>query len=451
MRRQICILLVLTWILWGTDQSVANARDSSEDIESIQKQLKQQQMTIQELKHEIRGIKENRDSIPSSQTGKEGVTKEDLDLLWEELGAIQEEELTSFKTLSKQVKLNFYATLEYENFQNTNSEFDARNIELLLDVKPHSRLRGFAEIEFERTAKTSTGTRQGEVEVEQGWIEYQINSYINPRAGVILAPFGRFNLEHFDPMQDLTARPIMARRVVPTTWAEAGAGLAGSIPLGDFYSDEWLEDFELNYQVYIVNGLNNEISDTSLRNARGAFGNDANNNKALVGRVQISPISAIQLGVSGYTGKYDDNNKIKAYDLDVKFVYNAFEMVGEFADFDLDGGMNNNSQAITEDLQGGYLEGRYHFWPDFLNQTFLGQGFDAPTFTALARAGYAEIGDDGDAGTGDNREKRLTLGLNYRPVENLAFKLEYQFNTATNESLERGDKNGFLTSISAAF
>ncbi len=62
-----------------------------------------------------------------------------------------------------------------------------------------------------------------------------------------------------------------------------------------------------------------------------------------------------------------------------------------------------------------------------------------------------QIDDDGDARTGDNKEERLTIGLNYRPVETCVLKLNYQFNSAKNEVIERGDNDGIILSISAAF
>ena len=41
--------------------------------------------------------------------------------------------------------------------------------------------------------------------------------------------------------------------------------------------------------------------------------------------------------------------------------------------------------------------------------------------------------------------------MNYRPVQNYVFKVEYQFNTTRSEALERGTANGVFTSITAAF
>jgi hypothetical protein len=426
--------LVLMMVVLMAGSNIALVRAAEEQLRDMQKQLNQQREMLRQMEQKL-GILE--------QKARE---KEELE---EDLAATQYQYL---ELVREKVRVNMYGTLEFEDFRNTDSVFDARNIEVLLDVRAHQRFHIFGEIEFERTAKTSEGDRQGEVEVEQGWVEYGINRYINPRLGVILVPFGRFNMEHFDTYQDLTDRPIMARRVVPITWAEAGAGFAGSVSPGELSSGKWLQDVELNYELYAINGLTNDFSDTSSRDARGAFSSDNNNNKALVGRMQICFMSLLELGLSGYLGRYDDRgNKIRGYDVDWKIVSGPVELVGEFANFDLDGGLRGDGLSITENLQGGYVEGRYHFWFSFLNQTFLGRDLEAPTFTAVARVGYAEIGDDGDAGGGDNREERLALGLNYRPIESLVFKLEYQFNNKDNESLEHGDNDGFIASVSAAF
>ena len=98
-------------------------------------------------------------------------------------------------------------------------------------------------------------------------------------------------------------------------------------------------------------------------------------------------------------------------------------------------------------MRGFYLEPRYHFWPKFLSNTFLGRGFKDPKLTLVGRYDWVDIADDGDAGSGSNKEKRYTLGINYRPIESWVFKLEYQRNSSSNEVLERGDKDGVMASM----
>jgi len=273
-----------------------------------------------------------------------------------------------------EVHTNLYATLEFVNFKHMDSYFDARNIELLVNGRMGPRLSGLAEIEFERSK--AVGEDQGAIEVEQGWIQYEVNSLINLRTGIILVPFGRYNLTHFDPFQDLTGRPLMAIVVAPTTWAEAGAGFVGS-----FFPTE---NSVIDYQVFVVNGLTDAITDVEgLHEARGLFGEDNNNNKGIAGRVALS-VGRHELGASIYHGSYDGSgDQITGYDADGMLAFGPLEIVAEWAKFVIENGLNSDGFAVPTSLEGAYVQANYHFWFDFLNQTFLGSQFEDPTFTLV--------------------------------------------------------------------
>ena len=115
--------------------------------------------------------------------------------------------------------------------------------------------------------------------------------------------------------------------------------------------------------------------------------------------------------------------------------------------------MDSSGTAISApgSMKGFYIEPRYHFWPKLLDSTFLGRGFEDPKFTLVNRYDWVKIGDDGDANTGSNEERRYTLGLNYRPIESWVFKIEQQWNVSGNETLERGDKEGTVLSMAIGF
>ena len=343
------------------------------------------------------------------------------------------------------VSVGGYADIDFENFENTNSTFDQHRWVINIGAELEERLRFYSEYEIEHGGPNAQNTGQGEAKVEQAWIDYLINTPINFRAGALLVPFGRYNLYHDSDLQELTERPIVARDIIPTTWTESGAGLYGEFnPIIGNY-----EDLQVGYEAYVINGLDNGFSDTGMGGARGSISSDNNHSKALVGRLVLSPKLGHEIGLSGYMGRYNTaGDSIRGGAIDWLSTWGALDIVGEYAYFDVDEPIDSD---VANYFKGYRIEADYHFWPEFLNNTFLGKGFDEPALTLVGRYGSGKIDDDSDAGTGDNEENRFTLGLNYRPVPSWVFKTEYQWNSTKNENLERGDNNGFMTSIAMGF
>ena len=363
------------------------------------------------------------------------------------------------------VSVGGYADIEFENFENSNSTFDQARFILNIGAIPHERLLFYSEYEIEHGGPNASDV--GEAKVEQAWASYLINDMINVRGGIVLVPFGKFNLLHDSDIQDLTERPIVARRLAAATWIEAGFGAFGEFAIGEALNWKMLPDFYLNYESYIINGLDEDISDVGMRNAKGAIETDTNNNKAFVGRLGFGLNRNLELGLSGYSGKFgrsgnstrNGKDGLLGIGADVNFKRGPFELVGDFAYFDFEDGAlvdhdNSDTTAAVSApkyMRGFYLEPRFHFWPQFLNNTFLSRGFKDPKLTLLSRYDWVDIGDDGDAGSGANKESRFTLGLNYRPIESWVFKLEYQWNVSKNEVLERGDNDGLMASMAIGF
>jgi hypothetical protein len=431
----------------------------ADELSRLKEQIKEMETRHQEEMKELRARIKSLEAKQKSgyASGLYDVPEdvnEKVAALEEEIAYIQEQHEGFATKIDEMTNINLYATLRFENLQNTDSVLDGQDVELLASTQLTDRLKAFTEIEFERTATTKAGDRQGEIEVEQGWLEYTINEYIKPRFGIIPVPFGRFSLEHFDPARDLTTYPIAMGSVVPVTWSEAGVGFTGNAFLGNKLGSNWFTNLTLDYQLFAVNGLTNSLTDTKIKDSRGAFGIDNNNNKALVGRLGISPFLGQEIGLSSYFGDYDDDNhKVHGFDVDWKLTKGPFELIGEYAFFNLEEGFQKDSPTlkVPETLRGGYIQANYHFWFDFLNNTFLGKRFEEAVFTAILRYDQARIDDDNDEGTGANKEKSWTIGFNYRPVETWAFKLEYQFNRSKNEALRHGDNDGFIGSVTAAF
>ncbi|MEE8448279.1 MAG: hypothetical protein V3S39_01465, partial [Thermodesulfobacteriota bacterium] len=143
--------------------------------------------------------------------------------------------------------------LGFGSFDGT-SGFDLHRTILLVASDISDALSFATELEFEHGAQ--------EIELEYAALDYKFFGGLNLRAGVVLLPLGRLNLLHDGPIRDLVTRPLVARRIIPSTYSEAGGGLFGNFSLGKALGQEALQDFHVNYELYLVNGLQGEDGGT---------------------------------------------------------------------------------------------------------------------------------------------------------------------------------------------
>ena len=102
-----------------------------------------------------------------------------------------------------------------------------------------------------------------------------------------------------------------------------------------------------------------------------------------------------------------------------------------------------SAAGIPGDLWGYYLQMNYHFMPQWLQENASAIFLPRSTFTAVAR--FDQIDLDG------NRRRRLTFGLNFRPVESAALKLSYQFNDGGGSAPLSADDDALVLSITSYF
>lgn len=423
-----------------------------------------------------------------------------------------------YRAVIDRIKLGAYGSIRYEGstLADQNQTFTFRRFVLTADANIAPRLHGLMELEFERfrelelekhlgpaegglaAQQTVEGTDQSEISFEQAWLQYDIVDWLKFRGGAVLVPLGRFNLNHDDNLWNLPRRSLVDRGAsvlpVPAAWDELGVGFLGDIPVGG--------QALLNYQAYVVNGASLDFDfeqvarstrgtepgevefEGELRPATGTFGSDVKDAKALTGRLAFSPSLGQEVGASGYFGQYtpdflgrenlwslalDGLTTHGPFALEGEYVYTRFEGIGnvarQLARVATDKGIENESpdlNAVVEfDLSGlartkhGYwLEGRYTFWPEFLDRTFLKWKFDNPQLVAVLRGEQVWFGDfinevDFSGGrltaldSDDRRLGRISLGLAYRPIPLVAFQLAYEY-TQTNDGKSLAGVTNFL-------
>jgi hypothetical protein len=288
------------------------------------------------------------------------------------------------------------------------------------------RIRMDMELDFEHAAS--------EIELEYGFLEFDLIPGLSARAGSVLMPVGPLNEFHEPPTFYSVERPYVQNNLIPTTWQENGAGLVGRFMGG-----------KLAFRAYAVAGLDGSKFKTldGLRGGRSKSARSKIEDWAGAGRVEISPNKHLTVSTSGYVGGADQSNPVLSYVLvkiwegDIKLRYKGFEATGLFVRTELNGAERASAvagQAVGSAMQGGYAEAAYHMknlWKDKSKA-------DLVLFTRMERFNTNHEVPTGFAA--DNRAFRriFTAGLAYFPLFSVALKVDGEFwKDGANDTLER--------------
>ena len=367
-----------------------------------------------------------------------------------------------------------YNVLSRQNLDNpSRNSFGQQRLVPFIYADITDRIKFAAEIELERGGPNAPQGTDGSIQIEFAQLDYLVNEMVNVRGGLLLMPVGKFNLLHDSPLNDLVDRPMVSRIIIPSTWFEAGAGIYGTLYPSSLS--------KIDYEVYAVNGMSQTagaITDLGVRSARGSVSRDRDDSKAVVGRVAFSPMLGIEIAGSGFHGQYKPSagaigsGIIDIFAVDWTLQRGPFELIGEAAWSRIS---NNNATGVAGNgigpagMFGYYIQGNYHFMPEILKRLAPTHFSDASTFTATVR--WEQVDTDTDNRTngggntlGNRRElDRLTVGLNFRPIEDMVFKVNWQYNTQNDNarglvpagdlgtSSSRMDGDGFLFQAATYF
>ncbi len=357
-------------------------------------------------------------------------------------------------------------------------EFDQERFVPFFYSQVTDRLSVAAELEIEHGGPQSNQS-DGDIKMEFATIDYRFSDWFNLRGGIILVPIGRFNLVHDSPLNDLPLRPMVSRSILPSTFAESGLGFFGTV-----YPTQLSK---IDYEFYVTNGFdgrNGQLRESNgTRGSRGSLSRDRNENKAIVSRISISPLLGVEVAGSVHHGQWNDESAIyngEEHNLTLMAVdgnlqRGRFEIQGEAAWANIEGSGEYDTVAgtvsvqnaddsmrrqisqsageqyiVPESMFGYYVQLNYHFMPDVLTRTFPSYFGQDSTFTGIVRWGEADTNTDSDLNPND--EERLTLGVNYRPIEDSVIKFAYTFNQIGQTIRNPGrSANGFQFNLSTYF
>ncbi len=295
-----------------------------------------------------------------------------------------------------------YGELHYNNYEDQDAKIDFHRFVLFFGHEFSDSIRFFSEFELEHSL--SGDGKPGEVELEQAYVEVDINETTSSKVGLFLIPVGLINETHEPPTFYGVERNGVEKNIIPATWWEAGLSFNYK-PVGGVSLDG-----------AVTSGL--EVGDDfKIRNGRQKVAKAKAENLAYTGRVKYTAITGLELaatvqyqtditqGGSNFDAPID---KADATLLEAHAVYqvNDFSVRALYARWDING---DEAKALGRDEQTGwYIEPSYKV---------------SENVGVFAR--YAEY--DNNAGNSDSTAVESTsVGVSYFLHEDVVLKADYE-------------------------
>jgi len=317
---------------------------------------------------------------------------------------------------TERTQIGSYGEMHYNNLEDQNdtgkdkNELDFHRFVLFLGHDFTDTTRMFSEVELEHSI--AGDDQNGEIELEQAYIEHDLNSTTHMKAGLFLIPVGILNQTHEPDTFYGVERNNVERNIIPTTWWEGGLALNGEIAPG------W------NYDTAFTSGLklDADAGQFKIRDGRQKVSEADASDPAYTANLKYTGVAGLELGATIqyqqdiYQGEYLDDIDAMLYSAHAVWRSGPFGLRAVAASWDINNAINNIKEGADQQ-EGWYVE------PSWLLRRDLG---------IFAR--YSEW--DNQAGGGDTEFSEWDIGVNYWLVENVVLKADYQFQDAPADQAE---------------
>lgn len=327
------------------------------------------------------------------------------------------------------VSIGGYGEWLYQDFDDTlddgtsspvTNEADFLRLVLYTGYRFSDRVLLNTEIEYEHGSTESGGA----VSVEFAYLDFLLRDEVNVRTGLVLIPVGLVNEIHEPTTFFGVRRPDVERVILPTTWRELGAGVFGEA--GPF-----------SYRAYVTTSLEgDEFSASSgLRGGRQKGAEAEAEDLAVSGRVDFSGVPGLLLGVSAFRGDTGQgetlmgetvDGTVTTFDVHGEYRWRGLQVRGLLAQVDVDDAEQLSALAgetIGSEMDGWYLEAGF--------DVFSLTGLDRYELTPFVRVEEYDTQKEVPAAlagtvTGENDREVTTFGVVFKPLPQIAVKLDVQ-------------------------
>ncbi len=283
---------------------------------------------------------------------------------------------------------------------------------LLLDHAFNDQVRLVSEVELEHSIAGDGKT--GEIELEQAYVEFDLNENDSAKAGLFLIPVGILNETHEPATFYGVERNSVEKNIIPSTWWEGGVAYRHTNEAG------WAFDAAAHTGLFSPTSGSKAFN---IRSGRQKVGNAEASNGALTTRVTYTGTPGLQVGVSAQyqtdiaQSTFSETIDATLLSAHADYQRGGFGLRALYARWDLGGAAPGLTGA--DEQFGYYIEPSYRFETEAGDLGFF--------------ARYSVY--DNHAGSSSNTEDAyFDIGMNYWPIENVVFKWDIQFTDYANSS-----------------
>ncbi len=306
---------------------------------------------------------------------------------------------------SSSTRIGGYAEVHYNNLDSQNGGADKNEIDLhraVVEFEHHFNkdVRAEIEIEIEHAYVDDSSSSNGELEVEQAFVEFSGDAH-KIKLGQFILPVGILNKQHKPTAFYGVERNNVEKNIIPTTWWEAGA----------LYHQKFTDTFSADFA--ITSGLNASAADNyAVRSGRQKGSEARADDLAYLATINWSPVQDLQVGASWqHQADITQGTDATAGGADLLSAHaiwdiQQFTLKALYATWDLSG--SGPATVGADEQTGWYLEPSYR-----INEQF----------GVFAR--YSEW--DNQAGdSADSQYAQVDVGVNYWPLKNVVIKADFQ-------------------------
>ena len=342
-------------------------------------------------------------------------------------GEVQEASMGKIAKAAKKfekIHIGGYGELHYNDHEtdggSKSKKVDAHRYVLFFGYDYNEKVRFRSEFELEHglVKDTADGSNGGEVELEQMYIEIDLNDQTSTKAGVILVPVGIMNENHEPPTFYGVERNDVEKYLIPATWWAAGVSITHKMSNG------------ITLEAMVSEGLKGTTAGY-IRGGRQKSANANESDLAYTARLTYTGMPGLKASLfynhqSDFTQDSSDNIE-------------EMDLYGATAIYNFGDGFEVRALHVQADFSGKDESG-----------AFFTNGFDehqGTFFEVSKRTGNLGIYANQSIVSGEKVSRQYTVqtaGFSFWPQgTNTVFKINYYDKDYSSESLNSSDTDGF--------